>query len=254
MCGEHPQLTAGDVQKAGSSPHVRGALDLLSRLTSVPGIIPACAGSTHTMQALRSIPGDHPRMCGEHLVKQIESLRDEGSSPHVRGALCHRLAIGLPSGIIPACAGSTATKAGSALHSGDHPRMCGEHCAPSALRSVGEGSSPHVRGAQLLPRHNTIKHGIIPACAGSTHRQLLTRCRPRDHPRMCGEHTVTQLNKGMASGSSPHVRGSTSCPISMSAIGRDHPRMCGEHRILKCWAAPFMGSSPHVRGAPVCFT
>ena len=147
MCGEHPQLTAGDVQKAGSSPHVRGALDLLSRLTSVPGIIPACAGSTHTMQALRSIPGDHPRMCGEHLVKQIESLRDEGSSPHVRGALCHRLAIGLPSGIIPACAGSTAPPARCVRWARDHPRMCGEHnCCHDIIR-LSTGSSPHVRGA-----------------------------------------------------------------------------------------------------------
>ena len=46
-------------------------------------------------------------MCGEHrnLCGEVDPL--EGSSPHVRGALCDKSLTSLPPGIIPACAGST---------------------------------------------------------------------------------------------------------------------------------------------------
>ena len=32
--------------------------------------------------------------------------------------------------------------------------------------------------------------GIIPACAGSTSAIAYYSCPERDHPRMCGEHSV----------------------------------------------------------------
>ena len=46
MCGEHFELGYVLLGVMGSSPHVRGALSGLSTSTLVPGIIPACAGST----------------------------------------------------------------------------------------------------------------------------------------------------------------------------------------------------------------
>ena len=46
MCGEHqPFFTKMRVWQ-GSSPHVRGALELVYKLVVFVGIIPACAGST----------------------------------------------------------------------------------------------------------------------------------------------------------------------------------------------------------------
>ena len=73
-----------------------------------------------------------------------------GSSPHVRGAHICSAFIGVKSGIIPACAGST-EDALSAHHLGrDHPRMCGEHKTVARLVQLGQGSSPHVRGAHQV--------------------------------------------------------------------------------------------------------
>ena len=46
MCGEHAVDTANGNAQAGSSPHVRGARAQLDVSGRVPGIIPACAGST----------------------------------------------------------------------------------------------------------------------------------------------------------------------------------------------------------------
>ena len=46
MCGEHEAWSPQHTMQAGSSPHVRGARDLIAIPSAVVGIIPACAGST----------------------------------------------------------------------------------------------------------------------------------------------------------------------------------------------------------------
>ena len=192
---------------------------------------------------------DHPRMCGEHSVVALYSRTAGGSSPHVRGAL-RRISRWK-------------------LHRGDHPRMCGEHSGMNAKTSARTGSSPHVRGALVPGFVSGRVPGIIPACAGST--AILKSCRfgIRDHPRMCGEHKISNSLINNSQGSSPHVRGAHSCsPTYCQARGiipacagstrellgyhyqaRDHPRMCGEHWSNKGELVFDPGSSPHVRGA-----
>ena len=128
--------------------------------------------------------------------------------------------------------------------------MCGEHTNTSGLAAIAAGSSPHVRGAQVKRGLVITAHGIIPACAGSTHRSREYYYAPRDHPRMCGEHGDMELLFQHRRGSSPHVRGA-----------RSH-RRCGGHGtgIIPACAGSTCGhelrdsaqrgSSPHVRGAP----
>ena len=111
----------------GSSPHVRGAHDSDAVVAFCAGIIPACAGSTADMLFEGDVTRDHPRMCGEHLVRCRCWRRLRGSSPHVRGALRQCGSRRGERGIIPACAGSTITRRSSMLTARDHPRMCGEH-------------------------------------------------------------------------------------------------------------------------------
>ena len=93
-----------------------------------------------------------------------------GSSPHVRGAPGHDAIGGHGGGIIPACAGSTSAEIAAWGNDWDHPRMCGEHSLSTVFRGVQVGSSPHVRGARLGQVGAEVAAGIIPACAGSTHR------------------------------------------------------------------------------------
>ena len=236
--------------RAWDHPRMRGEHAGLVRVDGgLRGIIPACAGSTchqpsqpaplmgsspHARGAPRPSTAisrqswDHPRMRGEH-------GEDEGR-------VCG------DGGIIPACAGSTrivgarwAILMGSSPHArgahrqarcqnlplGDHPRMRGEHwdlnamtiddkriipaCAgstPASMLMVAsiEGSSPHARGARSW-------------CSQS-------RSRPRDHPRMRGEHQDAPRHEG---------RGR-----------RDHPRMRGEHR------APLLGFFEGLGIIPAC--
>ncbi len=190
-----------------SSPHVRGAQTHPRHQRPTRGIIPACAGSTWTREAIFSPAGDHPRMCGEHAVRVRRAVMVSGSSPHVRGAHHTITATSHTGGIIPACAGSTCMCSRTLYRHRDHPRMCGEHVLVESDESGVVGSSPHVRGARLRQDGHVIVRGIIPACAGSTHPDLRWSVRNRDHPRMCGEHNNADGVSEQSPGSSPHVRG-----------------------------------------------
>ena len=189
-------------------------------------------------------------MCGEHHRVRRCPFPQEGSSPHVRGALSLTLSARMLVGIIPACAGSTEHDLCCLVFLWDHPRMCGEHAL--ALQVYEKG------------------RGIIPACAGSTTCSATSFPLSRDHPRMCGEHSLSMPRRRSRTGSSPHVRGapgvqaepshtagiipacagSTSCLTGSCNARWDHPRMCGEHIAFRPARNADPGSSPHVRGAP----
>ena len=68
--GEHLIGTLAPELAAGSSPHTRGARNLVVPNVNRHGIIPAYAGSTPSMLPLRPTMRDHPRIRGEHLAWQ----------------------------------------------------------------------------------------------------------------------------------------------------------------------------------------
>ena len=90
----------------------------------------------------------------------------------------------------------------------------------------------------------------------------------RDHPRVCGEHTLTGSPRSTWRGSSPRMRGTPKATIfyhrtagiipayagntNLQGIGiaqwRDHPRVCGEHRRFPQHCPYRWGSSPRMRG------
>ena len=140
---------------------------------------------------------------------------------------------------------------------------------PSILRDEW-GSSPRMRGTLREIGVSLLYCGIIPAYAGNTCPAILRRCRTRDHPRVCGEHTVTPTGIGTVKGSSPRMRGTQVPPAGIEpAIGiipayagntisvpfriqylRDHPRVCGEHLEITPVRTITKGSSPRMRGTP----
>ena len=112
--------------------------------------------------------GDHPRGCGEHTTGTSSSVEAVGSSPRMRGAL-GAVDGPVPGGrIIPADAGSTTYGHDHDCHDKDHPRGCGEHALGSRGNVNTQGSSPRMRGAPGDIDIPAVRHGIIPADAGST--------------------------------------------------------------------------------------
>ena len=125
--GEHSTLSTWPNSATGSSPHTRGAHDVVWHLGVAHGIIPAYAGSTTaTCRGSPTWP-DHPRIRGEHLRAMVIVPSVVGSSPHTRGARGR-----------PGLGGGCRT---------DHPRIRGEHVAEIPGKVVKAGSSPHTRGA-----------------------------------------------------------------------------------------------------------
>ena len=186
--GEHHYISCSLATSRGSSPHTRGAPRRRLRDRRHSRIIPAYAGSTSPTTPHGARQRDHPRIRGEHLRLGAILRQKRGSSPHTRGA--RRLSGRAPicAGIIPAYAGSTPISRSPTRPARDHPRIRGEHFrhAPSAGRR--QGSSPHTRGARRDPVVVAEDLGIIPAYAGSTQRRTALGWRPRDHPRIRGEH------------------------------------------------------------------
>ena len=78
----------------------------------------------------------------------------------------------------------------SRVHERDHPRVCGEHYSWPYGVDLSEGSSPRMRGA-LIPAERMCRIiGIIPAYAGSTSNHAVLNRFNKDHPRVCGEHSL----------------------------------------------------------------
>ena len=190
-CGEHASSPVHVPTESGSSPQMRGA-HWHENPAELPGrIIPADAGSTLTVVSIRSASGDHPRRCGEHLISVLYPLQWLGSSPQMRGARGQKRQQGAAPGIIPADAGSTLTLNSFENRCRDHPRRCGEHFASDEFGTFQAGSSPQMRGAPALLSSDWSVRGIIPADAGSTNIQMKITGATKDHPRRCGEHSVS---------------------------------------------------------------
>ena len=85
MCGEKSIRISPLMTTAGSPPHVRGKAWSPVADAAPLGITPACAGKREQAQARAPLNRDHPRMCGEKLLRQGESMLRLGSPPHVRG-------------------------------------------------------------------------------------------------------------------------------------------------------------------------
>ena len=131
-------------------------------------IIPAYAGNTGLVHVRHSGNGDHPRVCGEHLVSMGSGALPLGSSPRMRGTPPLFRGQQRRRGIIPAYAGNTCRTRSADSTSRDHPRVCGEHMLE--IEAVGEirGSSPRMRGTRVVADNYGLAVGIIPAYAGNT--------------------------------------------------------------------------------------
>ena len=172
---------------------------------------------------------------------------------------------------IPAYAGSTRTSATPTGTAPDHPRIRGEHGWHIIYRWRLTPSSPHTRGARA---HRLLKPSgvcIIPAYAGSTTSSPTRWRRPKDHPRIRGEHRQEGRTSGLVWWIIPAYAGSTPLSLSLARGARiipayagstfpgisathdttDHPRIRGEHRGAPAQEGDETGSSPHTRGAPV---
>ena len=249
VCGENQRPCQSPVNRAGSSPRVRGKQIDAKAAELGFGLIPACAGKTGDFDFIQGGGRAHPRVCGENSLEFPRNTELTGSSPRVRGKRRGSLAFAFRVGLIPACAGKTTSGSGRWAISRAHPRVCGENAARGRRRVETQGSSPRVRGKQERNREGVMFYRLIPACAGKTTRRQTLATLPRAHPRVCGENTTRVSPRPRLRGSSPRVRGKLAksgqprlspglipaCAgkTHFSGFGiffaKAHPRVCGEN-------------------------
>ncbi len=174
---------------------------------TAPRITPAYAGSTDSLRGQTVASEDHPRVCGEHAAGGISPVMVRGSPPRMRGAHVPRERRCIDAGITPAYAGSTCQRSARCSATGDHPRVCGEHRRKYGSGAHQCGSPPRMRGALSSFIVASFSARITPAYAGSTPKNLPYRFPTRDHPRVCGEHTMAYKSMVKIVGSPPRMRG-----------------------------------------------
>ena len=108
----------------------------------------------------------------------------------------------------------------------------------------------------------------IPAYAGKTHAENLTKQAREEHPRVCGENGIRVLYPQGGIGTSPRMRGKLRArcrrpepPRNIPAYAgktavmhfafdqqTEHPRVCGENLAARTAGYPVCGTSPRMRG------
>ncbi len=167
-CGEHVCRCMDTASCLGSSPRLRGTPGMHIGHDCHARIIPAPAGNTPGPNQHSEWPPDHPRACGEHVMRKLTSILIIGSSPRLRGTRCHDPGLGRLGRIIPAPAGNTTRYWPSLPVLSDHPRACGEHPWTTTRTCTASGSSPRLRGTRIPFQDLQLCRRIIPAPAGNT--------------------------------------------------------------------------------------
>ena len=187
----------------------------------------------------------------------------------MRGSLSVRQVKASSIRIIPAHAGLTGLELIEEIYPRDHPRACGAHTEGRWFTGRWKGSSPRMRGSQIIHAVYVVDVGIIPAHAGLTRNGIPPTRSSRDHPRACGAHSRCAARIESWPGSSPRMRGSplvikvqellhgiipahaglTVLHRVWATLWRDHPRACGAHTRFCIVIHPSTGSSPRMRGS-----
>ena len=191
----------------GSSPLTRGKrLETDAQLIKL-GLILAHAGKTRTRRPLASANPAHPRSRGENAAHPDEVMNALGSSPLTRGKPNrHHLRARRP-GLIPAHAGKTLDPRVRQAGRAAHPRSRGENGLCDLLETLGIGSSPLTRGKLESEDRTREVAGLIPAHAGKTLINRVSKLPPRAHPRSRGENAEDRQAALIKMGSSPLTRG-----------------------------------------------
>ncbi|SHG87522.1 hypothetical protein SAMN05444320_115101 [Streptoalloteichus hindustanus] len=210
----HPRVRGADpppldppLRLDGSSPRVRGRLDLDRAYATLRRLIPARAGPTMP-PAEHEVPRwAHPRACGADVRVVAVREYEGGSSPRVRGRRLPQDRQGVVERLIPARAGPTGTAPAGSRPPRAHPRVRGADAGGQLSVLPTAGSSPRARGRRASAVSGVDVARLIPACAGPTRASGVAAGPARAHPRVRGADCSPSRPMSWRGGSSPRARG-----------------------------------------------
>ena len=110
-----------------------------------------------------------------------------------------------------------------------------------------------MRGTLPQPVRCAKESGIIPAYAGNTKQCFHYRFVMGDHPRVCGEHSLSPRTSRVGTGSSPRMRGTRHHSGRCAFDGGIIPAYAGNTIPVRGLARIIAGSSPRMRGTPAVY-
>ena len=177
MTSVHPRLRgelsgneSGSVELTGSSPLTRGTLRSNRIAVAVRRFIPAYAGNSPLMQAMRVMLAVHPRLRGELGYIRRQVLCMIGSSPLTRGTLGAVMQSAQLGRFIPAYAGNSGLRYSDRSSQAVHPRLRGELSIAIGQCPSSVGSSPLTRGTHGNVSFSEMVGRFIPAYAGNSYQ------------------------------------------------------------------------------------
>ena len=244
--GLHQSLLRG-VLRRGIIPARAGFTGAVEAVRAPAGIIPARAGFTPEPPARRTPPwdhprsrgvyrrgrggqsasGDHPRSRGVYRIVAEWAVAKSGSSPLARGLLTIGPDEPEAFRIIPARAGFTAEILLVVSFVKDHPRSRGVYLKATYRTLSAYGSSPLARGLRRGRRVQVRRARIIPARAGFTERSGRAWPATADHPRSRGVYAAAIAASTPPWGSSPLARGLRTQRAGGPQLGRIIPARAG---------------------------
>ena len=214
-------------------------------------LIPAHAGKTRRRTTGASSSSAHPRSRGENCYNVNGNKGVTGSSPLTRGKRVAATRRRGRSRLIPAHAGKTGGPPPSTPGLPAHPRSRGENPGVGATTLTCSGSSPLTRGKRIRRSPDSSPNRLIPAHAGKTIGEPISKTSPPAHPRSRGENATRTSRESSVLGSSPLTRGKrrrerpghrdgrlipahagkTACSCAAWTRRRAHPRSRGENTL-----------------------
>ena len=125
----------------------------------------------------------------------------------MRGLLYSKALVNFRCRITPAHAGTIYKKSRLKSRRWDHPRACGDYVEKIISLITAIGSPPRMRGLYATCAIPPFLKGITPAHAGTILRAFAQVVCNRDHPRACGDYSLTHLPSLSVLGSPPRMRG-----------------------------------------------
>ena len=205
--GNHIETPLSTMVEAGSPPHTREPLILIVLVIGLFRITPAYAGTTYVEKCYLIRYKDHPRIRGNHYISAECIIAIIGSPPHTREPpkeLTHKERV---QRITPAYAGTTATLLINNQSARDHPRIRGNHRNFGANNYDILGSPPHTREPPQIQRRARRRYRITPAYAGTTRRINNALSDLQDHPRIRGNHKLSESELNNLTVDHPRIRG-----------------------------------------------
>ena len=248
VCGENLPAYPLAYRNRGTSPRMRGKHQLGCLMAADLRNIPAYAGKTKSSTIAMRVGSEHPRVCGENVLRAGAWALDAGTSPRMRGKPTLSAARSLCIRNIPAYAGKTPAQGWARSSTSEHPRVCGENLPERLILGVVDGTSPRMRGKHVCSANRSAHARNIPAYAGKTMRSRTWVSSSWEHPRVCGENQPATGRLPHWCGTSPRMRGKLTDSNGHQVVTQEHPRVCGANgNSARIWRRS-AGTSPHTRG------